>query len=119
MAARNINFQKSLQALHKATLSRPGCQSFIPKRVSEYIRQRHSPQIFENEPSKSQQVKPAEKSDGKSKPKAKKLTVVEADEALRLSMRDIDGGGECSIEMENGKFVGLPRGVKDNMFRLI
>ncbi|KAK6540268.1 hypothetical protein TWF694_009081 [Orbilia ellipsospora] len=48
-----------------------------------------------------------------------KMTVAEADEALRKSMGDIDGGGESSVEMEGGKFVGLRKGVKDNMFRLI
>ncbi|EGX46849.1 hypothetical protein AOL_s00097g275 [Orbilia oligospora ATCC 24927] len=119
MATRNINFQKSLHSLQRAALSRPGHQSCVPTRISEQIQRRYKSQISENEASKPQQVNPTEKSNDKSKPEVKKLSVAEADEALRMSMRDIDGGGECSIEMEGGKFVGLRRGVKDNMFRLI
>ncbi|KAK6352847.1 hypothetical protein TWF696_004848 [Orbilia brochopaga] len=59
----------------------------------------------------------AENFDNATKPK--KHTVAEADEALRAAMGDIDGGGASSVEMEGGKFVGLRKGVKDNMFRVI
>ncbi|KAK6506299.1 hypothetical protein TWF506_011216 [Arthrobotrys conoides] len=121
MATRKINFQKSLQALQKVALSssRPGYKIYGPTRTPENIQRRYNSQIPEKEPSKLQQTNPAENPDDKSKAEVKKISVAEADEALRLSMRDIDGGGECSIEMEGGKFVGLRRGVKDNMFRLI
>lgn len=46
-------------------------------------------------------------------------TVEEADAALKAAMGNIDGGGESSVAMEGGKFVGLTKGVKDNMFRVI
>ncbi|KAF3908054.1 hypothetical protein ABW21_db0203465 [Orbilia brochopaga] len=68
-------------------------------------------------PSTAKKNLSAENLDDDSKPK--KYTVAEADEALRAAMGNIDGGGPSSVEMEGGKFVGLRKGVKDNMFRVI
>ncbi|KAE8448208.1 hypothetical protein EG329_009638 [Mollisiaceae sp. DMI_Dod_QoI] len=44
----------------------------------------------------------------------------EKDEDLKLKLEGISGeGGEAGLELENGKPVGLKRGVKENMFRII
>lgn len=48
----------------------------------------------------------------------KKKTIAQLDEELRLKM-DGRTGGDAAVEFENGKPVGLKRGVKDNMFRVI
>jgi len=49
-----------------------------------------------------------------------KKTQPELDEELRLKLEGISGeGGSSGIEYEGGKAVGLKRGVKDNMFRVI
>ncbi|KUJ14894.1 uncharacterized protein LY89DRAFT_589231, partial [Mollisia scopiformis] len=59
------------------------------------------------------------------KPEAKKAktgkSAMEAkDEELRLKLEGISGdGGVAGLELENGKAVGLKRGVKENMFRVI
>ncbi|KKY35078.1 hypothetical protein UCDDA912_g04936 [Diaporthe ampelina] len=51
---------------------------------------------------------------------AKKKTVAEMDEELRLKLEGMSGeGGSAGIEYENGKAEGLKRGVKSNMFRVI
>ena len=51
---------------------------------------------------------------------AKKKTVAEMDEELRLKLEGMSGGGGASgIEYEGGKAEGLKRGVKSNMFRVI
>lgn len=52
--------------------------------------------------------------------KAKKKTIAELDEELKLKMEGMSGGGgSAGVEYENGKAEGLKRGVKDNMFRVI
>lgn len=52
--------------------------------------------------------------------KAKKKTMAELDEELKLKMEGMSGGGgSAGVEYENGKAEGLKRGVKDNMFRVI
>ena len=52
--------------------------------------------------------------------KDKKKTLAELDEELRLKLEGISGeGGTAGIEYEGGKAVGLKRGVKENMFRVI
>ncbi|KAH8783105.1 hypothetical protein F5883DRAFT_135690 [Diaporthe sp. PMI_573] len=51
---------------------------------------------------------------------AKKKTVAEMDEELRLKLEGRSGGGGLAgIEYEGGKAEGLKRGVKSNMFRVI
>lgn len=47
-----------------------------------------------------------------------KKTIAERDEELREKLEKLSGGG-AGVEYENGKPVGLKRGVKDNMFRVI
>lgn len=50
----------------------------------------------------------------------KKKTMAELDEELRLKLEGVSGeGGSAGIEYEGGKAVGLKRGVKENMFRVI
>lgn len=52
--------------------------------------------------------------------KAKKKSMAELDEELKLKMESMSGdGGSAGVEYENGKAEGLKRGVKDNMFRVI
>ncbi|PMD16694.1 hypothetical protein NA56DRAFT_649257 [Hyaloscypha hepaticicola] len=52
--------------------------------------------------------------------KQKKKTMAEIDEELRLKLEDVSGeGGTAGVEYEGGKAVGLKRGVKENMFRII
>lgn len=52
------------------------------------------------------------------KPKPK--TIAQQDEELRLKLEGISGeGGSAGIEYEGGKAVGLKRGVRENMFRVI
>lgn len=47
-------------------------------------------------------------------------TVAEKDANLRAKLEGISGeGGEAGVELEDGKAVGLKRGVKENMFRII
>ncbi|KAF8866362.1 hypothetical protein BDZ45DRAFT_735641 [Acephala macrosclerotiorum] len=47
-------------------------------------------------------------------------TVTEKDAELRAKLEGISGeGGEAGVELEDGKAVGLKRGVKENMFRVI
>jgi len=72
-----------------------------------------------SQPQQKQSANQAKEGNQKSKEKTTQSTVAEADEALRLSMGNIDGGGESSVELEGGKFVGLTRGVKSNIFRVI
>lgn len=51
---------------------------------------------------------------------AKKKTVAEMDEELRLKLEGMSGGGgSAGVEYEGGKAEGLKRGVKSNMFRVI
>jgi hypothetical protein len=51
---------------------------------------------------------------------ARKKTVAEKDEELRLKLEGRSGeGGSAGIEYEGGKAEGLKRGVKSNMFRVI
>lgn len=51
---------------------------------------------------------------------AKKMTVAERDEELRLKLEGMSGGGgSAGVEYEGGKAEGLKRGVKSNMFRVI
>ncbi|KAK6346065.1 hypothetical protein TWF730_010399 [Orbilia blumenaviensis] len=119
MAIRSKINYKGLRALRKNIFCRLEYQGVVPRYLPHQMQQRFNTQLSENKPTELQKAKPGESADDKSKTSVKRLTVAEADEALRLSMRDIDGGGECSLEMEGGKFVGLRRGVKDNMFRLI
>ena len=53
-----------------------------------------------------------------SKPKRK--TQAELDDELKLKLEGISGeGGGAGIEYEGGKAVGLKRGVRENMFRVI
>jgi hypothetical protein len=50
----------------------------------------------------------------------KKKTMAELDEELRLKLESVSGeGGTAGVEYEAGKAVGLKRGVKENMFRII
>jgi len=52
-------------------------------------------------------------------PKHKK-TMEQLDEELKLKLEGISGeGGNAGVEYEGGKAVGLKRGVKENMFRVI
>lgn len=52
--------------------------------------------------------------------KQKKKTIAELDEELRLKLEGVSGeGGTAGVEYEGGKAVGLKRGVKENMFRII
>jgi len=54
------------------------------------------------------------------KQKQKQKTMAELDEELRLKLEGVSGeGGTAGVEYEGGKAVGLKRGVKDNMFRII
>ncbi|CZR57663.1 uncharacterized protein PAC_07552 [Phialocephala subalpina] len=47
-------------------------------------------------------------------------TVAEKDAEMRAKLEGISGeGGEAGVELEDGKAVGLKRGVKENMFRII
>jgi hypothetical protein len=49
-----------------------------------------------------------------------KRTLAELDEELRLRLEGVSGeGGSAGIEYEGGKAVGLKRGVRENMFRVI
>lgn len=49
-----------------------------------------------------------------------KKTMEQIDEELRLKLEGISGeGGNAGVEYEGGKAVGLKRGVKENMFRVI
>ena len=50
----------------------------------------------------------------------KKKTMAELDEEMRLKLEGVSGeGGTAGVEYEGGKAVGLKRGVKENMFRII
>lgn len=52
--------------------------------------------------------------------KQKQKTMAELDEELRLKLEGVSGqGGIAGMEYEGGKAVGLKRGVKENMFRII
>jgi hypothetical protein len=52
--------------------------------------------------------------------KLKKKTMAELDEEMRLKLEGVSGeGGTAGVEYEGGKAVGLKRGVKENMFRII
>ena len=52
--------------------------------------------------------------------KLKKKTMAELDEELRLKLEGVSGeGGTAGVEYEGGKAVGLKRGIKENMFRII
>lgn len=47
-------------------------------------------------------------------------SMAEKDAELTAKLEGISGeGGEAGVELENGKAVGLKRGVKENMFRII
>lgn len=51
---------------------------------------------------------------------ARKKTIAEMDEELKLKLEGMSGeGGSAGIEYEGGKAEGLKRGVKSNMFRVI
>lgn len=46
--------------------------------------------------------------------------MAQLDEELRLKMEGLAGdGGEAGLELEDGKAVGMKRGVRENMFRYI
>jgi hypothetical protein len=50
----------------------------------------------------------------------KKKTMAELDEELKLKLEGVSGeGGTAGVEYEGGKAVGLKRGVRENMFRII
>jgi hypothetical protein len=52
--------------------------------------------------------------------KLKRKTMAELDEEMRLKLEGVSGeGGTAGVEYEGGKAVGLKRGVKENMFRII
>lgn len=56
----------------------------------------------------------------KMKKKRAEKTIAELDEELRLKLEGISGeGGDAGVEYEGGKAVGLKRGVRENMFRVI
>lgn len=51
---------------------------------------------------------------------ARRKTVLELDEELKLKLEGISGdGGASGLEYEDGKAVAMKRGVRDNMFRYI
>lgn len=53
-------------------------------------------------------------------PTRQKMTAEEADAELRRKLEAISGeGGEAGVELEAGKPVGMKRGVRENMFRVI
>lgn len=57
---------------------------------------------------------------GEEIPKLKRKTQAELDDELKLKLEGISGeGGGAGIEYEGGKAVGLKRGVRENMFRVI
>lgn len=63
-------------------------------------------------------VKNEETTQGEEQPKQR--TVLEQDEELMLKLEAISGeGGGAGVEYEGGKAVGLKRGVRENMFRVI
>ncbi len=50
----------------------------------------------------------------------RKKTMKELDEELREKLESMSGeGGGAGVEYEGGKAVGLKRGVRENMFRVI
>ncbi|TVY24518.1 hypothetical protein LHYA1_G006893 [Lachnellula hyalina] len=50
----------------------------------------------------------------------KKKSMAELDEEMRAKLDGISGeGGGAGVEYEGGKAVGLKRGVRENMFRVI
>ncbi len=51
--------------------------------------------------------------------RARKKTVAELDEELRLKLEGISGEGGADGVEYGGKAVGLKRGVRENMFRVI
>jgi hypothetical protein len=52
--------------------------------------------------------------------KMTKKTMAELDEELKLKLEGVSGeGGNAGVEYEGGKAVGLKRGVRENMFRVI
>lgn len=52
--------------------------------------------------------------------KQQQKTMAEIDEELRLKLEGVSGeGGQAGVEYEGGKAVGLKRGVRENMFRII
>jgi len=60
-----------------------------------------------------------EKKNTSEKPKKSK-SMAEADEEMRKAMEGLSGdGGINGAELEDGKQVGMKRGVRDNMFRYI
>lgn len=53
-------------------------------------------------------------------PPARKKTMAELDEELRLKLENRSGdGGAAGLEYEDGKAVAMKRSVKNNMYRLI
>lgn len=53
-------------------------------------------------------------------PTKKQLTVSEQDALLLEKLESISGsGGGAGVQLEGGKAVGLKRGVRENMFRVI
>lgn len=53
-------------------------------------------------------------------PTKKLLTVAEQDALLLEKLEAISGGGGgAGVQLEGGKAVGLKRGVRENMFRVI
>lgn len=69
----------------------------------------------------SKQAQPADSnSTVKAETVAKKKTIAELDEELKLKLEGISGeGGAAGLEYENGTAVAMKRGVRENMFRLI
>ncbi|TVY12649.1 hypothetical protein LARI1_G009238 [Lachnellula arida] len=64
-------------------------------------------------------AKAKESSEAREVPKKKK-TMAELDEELRAKLDGISGeGGGAGVQYEGGKAVGLKRGVRENMFRVI
>lgn len=74
----------------------------------------------ESEPGKSDAEANAGRIEEEEKTPKRQKTVLEQDEELRLKLEGISGeGGGAGVEYEGGKAVGLKRGVRENMFRVI
>jgi len=65
-------------------------------------------------------IKPSSQDPESEEKDVKVATQAELDEELRMKLEGISGeGGNAGVEYEGGKAVGLKRGVRDNMFRVI
>lgn len=97
---------------HTSATSPPSIR--IPSKESDANQAQTAKQNLDSNPLSNNENK-AESSSA-----AKKKTIAEQDEELRLKLEGLSGqGGASGIEYEGGKAEGLKRGVKSNMFRVI